>query len=545
MKSIASWRSCRIFSTERSLRYAACVIGGKRSIPVGELRAVVLHVRELEAKSHRASRVSIWTYALLFVILLGSIRVGASSAYLSSSLQTNEESRMRTLQSLGVVSSIAIASVTTAQNAVQWRVEDGGNGHWYELVVSGSTVAWSTADANARTRGGLLACITSAAENSFVRSINPTNSTWRNLGPWLGGFQSPNATEPGGGWGWVSGEAWTWAEWTVNRVGEPNNAGCGPGNEDRLHFVACGTASPHWNDIPANGTSSCCGSELSITGYIIEWSSDCNNDGVVDYGQIRSGELIDTNANGVPDCCETTAGCGTTPVEWRSVAGGNGHWYQYVHSQTDLCWNTARQIASARGGHLATVTSAAENTFLRNLVLPLNPGGLEGGPYLGATCDGVAWGQWYWITGEPFSFSSWNGGEPSSGGTDRFVHFWRWSDLDWNDAPDCGALMRSLLVEWSADCNGDGIVDFGQIRAGQLADANGNNIPDCCEIAPFCTPCSADVDQSGAVNGVDLAAVLNNWGTSGGKQPRSDTNGDGVVDGSDLAEVLNAWGPCP
>jgi hypothetical protein len=43
---------------------------------------------------------------------------------------------------------------------------------------------------------------------------------------------------------------------------------------------------------------------------------------------------------------------------------------------------------------------------------------------------------------------------------------------------------------------------------------------------------------------VDLAAVLNNWGTSGGKQPRSDVNGDGIVDGADLAEVLNAWGPC-
>ena len=45
--------------------------------------------------------------------------------------------------------------------------------------------------------------------------------------------------------------------------------------------------------------------------------------------------------------------------------------------------------------------------------------------------------------------------------------------------------------------------------------------------------------------GGDLAAILNNWGTSGGKQPRSDVNSDGIVDGADLAEVLNSWGTCP
>ena len=456
-----------------------------------------------------------------------------------------KENQMRSVRLLVVGSALAGSSIASAQDAVQWRVEDGGNGHWYELIVAGSPINWGAADAQARVHGGLLACVTSAAENDFIRSIDAVNPAWRNLGPWLGGFQQPSGAEPAGGWGWVSGESWNWAEWTVSPVGEPNNAGCGPGNEDRLHFIACGSATPHWNDVPSSGSTNCCVGPLSITSYIVEWSADCNNDGQVDYGQIRSGELADTNVNGVPDCCETPAGCATAPVEWRVDQGGNGHWYQYVHSPTDLCWNDARQIASARGGHLATVTSAAENALLRNLVIPLDPGGLEGGPYLGATCEGVAWGQWYWITGERFSFSAWNSGEPSSGGADRYVHLWRWSDLDWNDAPDCGALLRSLLVEWSTDCNSDGIVDFGQIRDGTLPDANHNNIPDCCETALGCDPCRADIDQSGAVNGVDLAAVLNNWGTSGGKQPRSDVNQDGLVDGADLAEVLNSWGACP
>jgi hypothetical protein len=110
---------------------------------------------------------------------------------------------------------------------------------------------------------------------------------------------------------------------------------------------------------------------------------------------------------------------------------------------------------------------------------------------------------------------------------------------------DSSRLTRSALIEWSSDCNSDGLVDYGQIRAGELEDTNANNIPDCCEQAVPCDPCAADVDQSGVVSGVDLAAVLGAWGTSGGKYPRADINGDGVVDGADLAAVLNGWGPCP
>jgi hypothetical protein len=100
--------------------------------------------------------------------------------------------------------------------------------------------------------------------------------------------------------------------------------------------------------------------------------------------------------------------------------------------------------------------------------------------------------------------------------------------------------MISFLIEWSSDCNSDGIVDYGQILNGELADTNDNGVPDVCEQ----TPCPGDIATDGVVNGVDLAAVLNNWGTTGGALG-ADANGDGVVDGADLALVLNSWGPCP
>ena len=73
---------------------------------------------------------------------------------------------------------------------------------------------------------------------------------------------------------------------------------------------------------------------------------------------------------------------------------------------------------------------------------------------------------------------------------------------------------------------------------------NGNNIPDCCEDGSSCAPCVADVIEDGAVNGVDLAAVINAWGTDGGKLPRTDIDRNGIIDGADLAILLSAWGAC-
>jgi len=43
-----------------------------------------------------------------------------------------------------------------------------------------------------------------------------------------------------------------------------------------------------------------------ISRFMVEWEADCNGDGIVDYGQIQRGELIDLNSNGVPDICETS-----------------------------------------------------------------------------------------------------------------------------------------------------------------------------------------------------------------------------------------------
>jgi hypothetical protein len=105
--------------------------------------------------------------------------------------------------------------------------------------------------------------------------------------------------------------------------------------------------------------------------------------------------------------------------------------------------------------------------------------------------------------------------------------------------------MRTAIFEWSTDCNNDGIVDYGQILDGTFADTDANGVPDCCDAGESCSACPGDVNDSGIVNGTDIAIILGAWGTSGGKFPRADTDGNGIVDATDLAVVLGGWGNCP
>jgi polyhydroxybutyrate depolymerase len=59
--------------------------------------------------------------------------------------------------------------------------------------------------------------------------------------------------------------------------------------------------------------------------------------------------------------------------------------------------------------------------------------------------------------------------------------------------------------------------------------------------SPKCAPCPADIDQSGAVDGGDMALLLGAWGTT---DANADLDGSGLVGAGDLSILLAAWGPC-
>ena len=106
----------------------------------------------------------------------------------------------------------------------------------------------------------------------------------------------------------------------------------------------------------------------------------------------------------------------------------------YVLAEQEITtWEAANTACLALGGHLASLTSAAEV----QTVLPLLAGGAK--PWIGIGDERVE-GEFAWLTGEPTTLLSFAAGQPDGDG-------------------DC-AYMRDPDGAWAdVDCGGAGAVD--------------------------------------------------------------------------------------
>jgi hypothetical protein len=425
------------------------------------------------------------------------------------------------MKKIQVASAVALAlsSVSFAQQAVQWKVSDGGNGHWYQFL-SGSSACFPWWRGSAESSGAYLASIGSVSEQAFLVGLLPEAS-----GGFVGGTRSP-ASDINSGWMWVNGEpfSWTAVSWA------PGNPGCcAPGE--------------YWLVLLNNGLHD--GAECGTAAFF-EWSADCNNDGIVDYGQCRDGSLPDYNGNNIPDCCEAGTPCvvGNYPVQWRVADGGNGHWYFRLDAPLTT-WSDCRTDAISKGADLVSISSADEYQAAIRVVTQEVRDSPPDQLWMGASSPigNSGTSGWSWADGTPWQFAAWCEFSPNNGGGQAryLIHYTAFGC--WDDYLDRDACchMRGAIIEWSADCNGDGIVDKGQILRGQLPDIDNDGIPDSCE-QPTCR--NADLLADRNVDGIDLGILLGQWGPNT-QYTISDINSDGVVDGSDLGLLLSFWGPCP
>ncbi|MGE3167089.1 MAG: putative Ig domain-containing protein [Planctomycetota bacterium] len=182
---------------------------------------------------------------------------------------------------------------------VQWAADDGGNGHYYEVVVVPGGVRFLDAAQLAHAAGGYLATVTSPDENAFVaRLTRETPASWfysadepglgagnslvgyspDGHGPFLGGLQRGAGTgsfcsEPAGDWHWVTGESWGYTAWAPGRP-DDNDYSAAQFNDNRLHYFGQGArlGTSTWNDVPddwwfyANGAN-----PLKLAAYVVEW----------------------------------------------------------------------------------------------------------------------------------------------------------------------------------------------------------------------------------------------------------------------------------
>lgn len=148
----------------------------------------------------------------------------------------------------------------------------------------------------------------------------------------------------------------------------------------------------------------------------------------------------------------------------------NGHYYEVV-KPTTLDWLGAKADAQTRNyqglrGHLATITSAAEDQFVTtNLPEAVTLNVVLGG-YQDRTAPDYSEpaGGWRWVTGEPWNYTDWSPGEPNnSNGNEDFLHFL--ANGHWNDFP--GAGPQGYVCEYESypplfhyDFDGDGKADL-------------------------------------------------------------------------------------
>jgi hypothetical protein len=136
-----------------------------------------------------------------------------------------------------------------------------------------------------------------------------------------------------------------------------------------------------------------------------------------------------------------------------------GHCYEYVPTKTS--WDDAKLAAEGMvhdgvPGHLATITSATESSFIvanvpDAIVFRTDIDGFEGGAWIGAKSPDALY-NFAWVTGEPFAYTNWSSGEPNHG--DNAVHFWHdgppsYASIgQWNNASS--TQLKGYLVEYPA-----------------------------------------------------------------------------------------------
>lgn len=220
----------------------------------------------------------------------------------------------------------------------------------------------------------------------------------------------------------------------------------------------------------------------------------------------------------------------TASIVWA----GDGHSYAVVDAP-NITWSQARDAAAALTndgpacpGHLATVSSAAENDVLKSTfgtaLLTKWLGGIQ------SPSDAVDTG-WSWVTGEPWSFTDWGPGEPTntsypSYGFEDVVEYFRYGDeIHWNDAPQA----------WDQYSAGGYVVEYDcrAVHIDVMPGSNTNPIhSDGNGVIPVAILSSPDFDASS----VDPSTVrldgqaVRVKGKSGNSSSLQDVNGDGLVD---------------
>ena len=134
------------------------------------------------------------------------------------------------------------------------------------------------------------------------------------------------------------------------------------------------------------------------------------------------------------------------PVQWKATEGGNDHWYDFIAGAIqgqDAPADANLQSFMGMTGYLATITSAAENTFVTSLIR---------GPVWISGSDAAQEGTFVYNSGpeigQALVYDNFAAGEPNNAGSgEDFIELR--ADGQWNDYFNTDT-RPGYIVEYSA-----------------------------------------------------------------------------------------------
>ena len=297
--------------------------------------------------------------------------------------------------------------------------------------------------------GGHIVTITSPHEQALIFDMIYQGKTdngyfeWiTEEGYWLGAIKNTS------GWEWITGEKFEYSNWDQQ---EPSNNNA----EVFLGMNACG----EWHNcsythIGSTGLKFICEWELDIVEtehFFTEWETiteaTCYADGeqyrfCTHCGLEETEAITQLEHNFIFDEAK-----GVTLCEHCNAAMYNGRIYKIFN--VNLYWFDAYTYCNNLGGHLVTITSEEEQTFLNTY---MNSQSFSSRAWIGAYSDNV---KWQWITDEEFDYTNWATNIPlpdCHNGVEFFAHL-NFTNLgDWNDVPSYGDNigLPYLICEWEA-----------------------------------------------------------------------------------------------
>jgi hypothetical protein len=160
--------------------------------------------------------------------------------------------------------------------------------------------------------------------------------------------------------------------------------------------------------------------------------------------------------------------CGNNAVP-NSVGEAQTASSRYAVINETLDWNAAKAACEASGGHLATITSQAEQDEIVKLLASIDNSEKRGSYFLGGI-DTDKTGDYIWVTGESFDYYYWKMNEPKPDKGEQYLAIFaktyegnsgttepgRWNDTmidgtSYSGAGDTGFFtpeQMGYIIEW-------------------------------------------------------------------------------------------------